>query len=184
MPIVMGKNVMLREYRQDDLPEIRKWVNDASTTKHLSTTFWPPQTLVDTQQFIERMLESSHMACNFVIANPQNQRYIGQLDLFRIDWKLRCGTLGMVIGNAEDRGHGLGTEALGLLLGYAFLTLGLERVELDVDVGNQCAIRCYAKAGFVMEGIKRHAYFRDGDFCDMGFMSVLKGEWMARQEKA
>lgn len=182
MPRILGNRVMLREYRQEDLPEIRKWVNDAQITRFLSTRFWPPQTMADTQQFLDRMLESSHMACNFVIADKETQRYIGQLDLFRVDYKLRQGEVGMVIGDGEDRGRGLGTEALGLLLGYAFLTLGLERVELEVDMGNLGARRCYEKAGFVLEGVKRHAYYREGAFCDIGMLSVLREEWLARRE--
>jgi RimJ/RimL family protein N-acetyltransferase len=177
MPRLLGKTIMLREYRQDDLPEIRKWVNDVETVKYLSSRFWAPQTLLDTQQFLENMLQSSHSGCNFIIADLKDERYIGQLDLFRLNWKLRCGELGMVIGSAEERGCGVGTEALGLILGYAFQSLGLERVELEVDMGNHAAIRCYEKAGFVLEGVKRHAYFRDGAFCDLGMLSVLSGEW-------
>jgi RimJ/RimL family protein N-acetyltransferase len=172
---------MLREYRQEDLPEIRKWVNDGQVTRFLSTIFWPPQTMVDTQQFLDRMMESGNTACNFVIADRQSERYIGQLDIFRLDYKLRQGELGMVIGDGGDRGRGLGTEALGLLLRHAFLTLGLERVELQVDMGNLGARRCYEKAGFVMEGVKRHAYYRDGSFCDLGMLSVLREEWLAQR---
>ena len=37
---------MLREYKADDIGDIRKWVNDAETTRYLSTRFWPPQTMV------------------------------------------------------------------------------------------------------------------------------------------
>lgn len=180
MPSVLGERVMLREYRQEDLPEIRKWVNDYEVTRFLSTSFWPPQTMADTQQFLDRMMESSHTACNFVIADRQTERYIGQLDIFRLDYKLRQGEIGMVIGDGGDRGRGLGTEALGLLLRHAFLTLGLERVELQVDMGNLGARRCYEKAGFVMEGVKRHAYYRDGSFSDLGMFSVLREEWLAR----
>ena len=181
MPRVLGDRVMLREYRQEDLSEIRKWVNDDRVTKYLSTVFWPPQTMMDTQQFLSRMLESSGTACNFVIADLRSERYIGQLDIFRLDYKLRQGELGMVIGDGGDRGRGLGTEALGLLLRHAFLALGLERVELQVDMGNLGARRCYEKAGFVMEGVKRHAYYRDGAFCDLGMLSVLREEWLAQR---
>ncbi len=182
MPRLVGETVMLREYRQEDLPEIRRWVNDQETIRYLSSRFWAPQTLLDTQQFLENMLQSSHSGSNFIIADKRDERYIGQLDLFRLDWKLRCGELGMVIASPEDRGRGVGTEALGLLLEHAFQTLGLERVQLDVDMGNEAGKRCYQKAGFVLEGVKRHAYFRDGAFCDIGMMSVLAGDWRAAHQ--
>ena len=136
MPRVLGDSVMLREYRQEDLPEIRKWVYDSQVTRFLSTVFWPPQTMVDTQHCLDRMMESSATACNFVIADRESERYIGQLDIFRLDYRLRQGELGMVVGDGGDRGRGLGAEALGLVLRHAFLALGLERVELEVDMEN------------------------------------------------
>lgn len=179
MPKLVGERVTLRDYRKEDLASIRKWVNESATVQYLSTVFWPPQTIIDTQEFLDRMLAGSHNGCNFVISRKEDENYIGQLDLFRLDWKLRCGELGMVIGGEEDRGQGYGTEALQLLLRYAFLTLGLERVELTVDIGNERAKRCYEKAGFILEGVKRHAFYRDGVFCDVCMMSALRDEWIA-----
>ena len=184
MPRLIGEAVILREYRQEDLPEIRKWVNDSETIKHLSTIFWAPQTMTDTREFLDRMLQSSHNGCNFIIADKQDERYIGQLDLFRLDWKLRCGELGIVIGAETERGRGVGVEALRLMLGYAFETLGLERVELSVHMENLRARRCYERAGFVLEGVKRHAFFSNGAFCDVGIMSVLSGEWFTKHPLA
>ena len=86
----------------------------------------------------------------------------------------------MVIGSREERGQGLGAEALILLEGFAFRTLGLERLELEVHMDNQPALHCYRKAGFTLEGVKRHAFFTDGRFCNIGMMSVLREEYEAR----
>ena len=85
MPRLLGERVMLREYKADDIGDIRKWVNDAETTRYLSTRFWPPQTMVDSEEFLSRMLQSSHSAYNFVIADRGDERYIGQLDMFQVD---------------------------------------------------------------------------------------------------
>ena len=177
MPRLIGQRVMLREYQAEDIAPMRTWVNDETVTRYLSTRFWAPQTSVDTQEFLSRMLQSSHNAYNFVIAAKEDARYIGQLDMFRVDWKLRQGEIGMVIASAEDRGRGYGTEALQLLSRFAFQTLGLERIELEVHSENAAAIRCYEKAGFRLEGIKRHAYYNDGHFTDLGLMSLIRPDW-------
>lgn len=177
MPRLLGERIQLREYQADDLEAIRQWVNDESTTCFLSTAYWPPQTMVDTEEFLQRMLQSSHNAFNFVIADRESGRYLGQLDMFTVDWRLRCGKLGMVIAGAENRGRGLGTEALLLLEKHAFLTLGLERLELEVRMDNAAARRCYERAGFRLEGVKRHAFFANGTFCDVGIMSILREEY-------
>ena len=49
MPRLLGQHIQLREYRADDLEAICQWVNDEATTRLLSTAYWPPQTLVDTE---------------------------------------------------------------------------------------------------------------------------------------
>lgn len=180
MPRLIGSRVMLREYQSEDFASIRSWVNDAQVTRYLSTRFWAPQTTVDTQEFLSRMMQSSHNAFNYVIADAQDGRYIGQLDMFRVDWRLRQGEIGMVIAGAEDRGRGYGTEALELLAEFAFNSLGLERIELEVHMENAAALRCYQKAGFTLEGVKRHAYYNDGRFADLGMMSILREDWLAR----
>ena len=180
MPRLIGSRIMLREYQSEDFASIRSWVNDAQVTRYLSTRFWAPQTTVDTQEFLSRMMQSSHNAFNYVIADAQDGRYIGQLDMFRVDWRLRQGEIGMVIAGAEDRGRGYGTEALELLAAFAFNSLGLERIELEVHMENAAALRCYQKAGFTLEGVKRHAYYNDGRFADLGMMSILREDWLAR----
>ena len=180
MPRLIGSRIMLREYQSEDFASIRSWVNDAQVTRYLSTRFWAPQTTVDTQGFLSRMVQSSHNAFNYVIADAQYGRYIGQLDMFRVDWRLRQGEIGMVIAGAEDRGRGYGTEALELLAEFAFNSLGLERIELEVHMENAAALRCYQKAGFTLEGVKRHAYYNDGRFADLGMMSILREDWLAR----
>ena len=177
MPRLLGERVMLREYQAEDIGAIRGWVNDEAVTRYLSTRYWPPQTLVDSQEFLSHMLQSSHNAYNFVIADRADGHYIGQLDIFRVDWRLRCGEIGMVIGGAQDRGRGIGREALELLKRFAFLTLGLERLEMDVHMDNLPARRCYEKAGFRLEGVKRHAFYTEGRFCDVGMMSMLRGDY-------
>ena len=184
MPVLYGERVMLREYRAEDLDAIHRWANDEATTRYLSTRYWPPRTEVDTRELLNNMLQSSHNAYNFVIADRQDQRYLGQMDMFRVDWRLRMGELGMVVADPALRGQGIGLEALQLMQGFAFRTLGLERLELEVHMLNTPALRCYEKAGFTLEGVKRHAFFTDGRFCDVGMMSVLRGEYEARTARA
>lgn len=180
MPRLIGERILLREYRAEDIAPIRKWVNDEQTTRYLSTRYWAPQTAVDSDEYLSRMLQSSHNAHNFVIADKADERYLGQMDMFRVDWRLRCGELGMIVAEPALRGQGIGQEALGLMQRFAFRTLGLERLELEVHMDNLPARNCYKKAGFVPEGVKRHAFFTDGGFRDVGMMSILRQEYEAR----
>ena len=120
----------------------------------------------------------------FAIANRENDLYLGQCDLISINWKMRSADMAIVMGDEQARGRGIGTEAIGLILAYAFTMLGLERVELEVATDNHRAMRCYQKAGFTLEGIKRHAFMVDGKFADLAVMAVLADEWRAAHPEA
>jgi len=61
----------------------------------------------------------------------------------------------IIIGNKETRGKGIGTQLINLLLAYINENIETSMVELNVADFNKSAIRCYEKAGFVINpGIK------------------------------
>ena len=172
---------MLREYRREDLEEIRKWVNDGSVTHHLSHVFLPAQTLPMTESFLERVLSGQNLDYNFVIADRQTGAYIGQVDLMNLNTIDRCAELGIVIGDPARQNQGIGREAITLMLEFAFLHANLQRIDLWVNVDNARAVRCYEKAGFVREGCRRHSHFQDGGYIDLILMGALRHEWLAQR---
>ena len=170
-----GERVILREYRKDDFSHMRKWVNNYEITQWLSNVFLYPHSEIDTENFINPMMEGKMKG--FVIAHKDTEEYIGQLDLIKIDWVNRVGTIGIVIGTEENLGKGYGTEAIKLLQKFSFNKLNLNKLELDVRAFNKRAIRSYEKSGFKVEGIIRENYFEDGKYSDTIKMGILKREW-------
>jgi RimJ/RimL family protein N-acetyltransferase len=168
---------MLREYRQDDLPWMRQWANDPEVVVHLSDIFLCPHTLESTEAFLHMMIDGSPDCKGFVIADRNDGAYIGQISLDTIDWKNRVGRIGIVIGSAEHMGRGYGTEAMKLLIGFAFREMNLNRLELEVFDFNDRAIRCYASCGFVQEGRLRERQYKKGQYWDVLQMGLLKSEW-------
>jgi RimJ/RimL family protein N-acetyltransferase len=73
----------------------------------------------------------------------------------RLDPEHRSGRLGRVLVSPGARGLGVGTAMLGKVLGLAFGTLGLHRVELGVFTHNTSAIRLYERSGFVCDHVLR-----------------------------
>ena len=175
----IGERIMLREYRREDLEEMRKWVNDGNVTHYLSHVFLPAQTLPMTESFLERVLSGQNLDYNFVIADRETGAYIGQVDLFGLNTIDRHAELGIVIGNPQWHGQGIGTEAIMLMLDFAFRHANLQRIELWVDADNAGAIRCYKKAGFVHEGCRRKCHFAHGQYVDLNLMGALRDEWCA-----
>ncbi|KIZ16575.1 GNAT family N-acetyltransferase [Streptomyces natalensis] len=74
-------------------------------------------------------------------------------------------------------GHGMGTEATRLIVGYGFEKLGLHHISLEVYSFNPRARRVYEKVGFVAEGVLRDALLWEGTRVDAAVMSFLAPEW-------
>ena len=108
---------------------------------------------------------------------------IGFIELDGFNWPAREVWVGIGIGDREFQGRGYGTDAMRLVLRFAFLELNLNRVSLTVFEYNQRGIRSYEKAGFKEEGREREALERDGKRWDMLFMGILREDWEKLPQK-
>ncbi|WP_127532202.1 GNAT family N-acetyltransferase [Paenibacillus kobensis] len=181
MPHLIGENIILREYRQEDLSCMREWCNNSAITYYLSDAFLYPHMRNGTEAYLNALLDGSSEQKGFVIADRLTEQYIGQIDLFELDWKNRSAEFGMVIGNALLHGRGIGTEAVRLLQQFVFMELNLNRLQLEVYEYNKKAIRCYTKCGFREEGRLRERHFSQGRYCDVVIMAILREAYVERQ---
>lgn len=74
---------------------------------------------------------------------------------------------------AAHRGRGTGTRALRLLVEYAFVELGLHRVEAYVAPEHRRSLRVASRAGLRREGLLRGRELRDGQHLDTVLMARL-----------
>ena len=120
---------------------------------------------------------------SIVIPNEDDSdELIGNCGIHNIDWRNRSGEVGIVIGEKEYQNKGYGTEAMELILEYAFNTVNLNRIELIVYDFNVRAIKLYKKLGFIEEGRKRQFLWIRGRFCDAIIMSILAKEWKEKKK--
>ena len=183
MPRMYGERIMLREYKLEDLQHIRKWVNDPEVVDNLSDIFLVPHSLAETESFLNSVLKGDrkNTFC-FVIADLETEAYIGQIDLMNIDWKNRAAEIGIVIGEGENRGKGIGSEALQVLQEFVFNRLNMNRLEIKVHSNNLRAHRCYLKSGFKEEGRLRQGFYIHGNYIDNIVLSILKSEFDSRMQ--
>lgn len=125
---------------------------------------------------IEKPTEAQHYFC---IRSIEDDRLLGDINLDVINnWASRNAFVGIGINNREDWGKGYGTEAMKLMLQFAFTEVNLYRVTLTVFEYNPRAIRSYEKAGFRHEGRLRGALLKDGKRWDVLYMGILCDDWM------
>lgn len=73
------------------------------------------------------------------------------------------------------------SEAVSAALAYGFGTMGLNRVEAFVTVGNERSLGFLEKIGFSLEGTLRQYEFARGRYQDQWILSLLKKEWERRR---
>ena len=175
---IEGDRLYLRPVRLEDATErYVGWLNDPETTRFLETA--GPQTIATVREYIERY-QGRKDALFLAIVIREGDSHVGNVKLEPIDWRNRRATLGIMIGEAAARGRGIGTEAIVLVLRFAFEKLRLHRVSLGVTADNEAALRCYRKVGFVEEGRIREANWRDGRWVDGIWMGILDREFRNR----
>jgi RimJ/RimL family protein N-acetyltransferase len=130
-----------------------------------------------TQTWIEKNLENK-TGYSFAIRTLADDRLIGSIELDGIQWVQGDTFVGISIGEKDCWGKGYGTDAMHVILRFAFLELNLHRVSLDVFDYNPRAIRSYEKAGFVHEGRLRQFLNKEGQRYDLIFMGILRDEWL------
>lgn len=174
-----GERIYLRPVvRSDATPEYARWLNDPETTRFLESG-QIVETVDSIAAYIARY-QARHDALFLAIVLKDGDRHVGNLKLEPIDWRHGKATLGIMIGDGSARGRGIGTEAILLVLRFAFEKLGLHRVALGVTADNLPGIKCYRKIGFVDEGRFREAIRRGGGYVDHLWMAVLADEFKAR----
>ncbi len=115
----------------------------------------------------------------FAIIEQTSGRLIGETGLLRMFPTWRTTDLTIIIGEQDARGKGYGSEAIGLILDYAFGNLNFHRVAIGIVGFNEKAVAFYEKVGFKREGIQRDGYFFNHRYHDFIMMSILEEEFRA-----
>lgn len=132
-------------------------------------------TLDEIERFAEGRAEQQSRL-DLVIEDKTDGAFLGDLALLDVDPPNAGASVRIALGTRQT-GKGLGTEAMRLLLAYAFNVVKLHRVQLDVFEFNERAIRSYEKCGFQQEGRLRDALHWDGQWYASLIMSVLSTDW-------
>lgn len=171
---IAGELVALGPMRREDLPLYLRWINDFQTAGNLALQ--PiPMTMEQEEAWFASV--ASGERANFTIYERATGRPIGGCGLHSGVSIHRRTEVGIMIGEPAARGKGYGTEAMRLLLDYAFTVLGMHNVMLTVYAYNHAAIRAYQKAGFREIGRRREARWHNGRFWDEVFMDILATEF-------
>lgn len=112
----------------------------------------------------------------FTVVDIRADRAVGLVCFMAIEREHGSVEIGHVTWSPRMKNSVLGTEAVWLLLRYAF-ALGYRRVEWKCDSLNLVSRRAAERLGFVFEGRFRQKIVRKGRNRDSDWLSMIDREW-------
>lgn len=168
--VIRGKKVGLGPMRKDLIETYLRWMNDVQVTRTLGVAPLP-MTAEREQGWLDSALSSQEPL--FTIYELSTMRAVGNTSLVDIDHSSGTATFGLLIGERDVWGRGIGTETTRLMLNYAFDVLGLYNIELQVFAHNQGGIKAYERAGFKLIGVRRGARKVGRERYDVVYMDAV-----------
>lgn len=169
-PELEGERVRLRCLTVADVSDAYVgWMNDALTNRFMETR-WRSHSRSDVEAFVAEKAASDRefLFGIFLMSDaPGTGRHIGNLKIGPIDWNHGRGDLSYFIGDADARGQGLASEAVGLGVRIGFEQLGLHKLTAGIYAQNGESGRVLNKNGFVAEGRRPSHFAFEGGRDDM-----------------
>lgn len=181
---IRGERVALGPLHRGLLPLLERWENDFRTvdlgggdprprTAEMIAATWEPLLRGEREDWL-----------GFAIYALPDVRPIGVANIRDFTNPHGTAEFGITIGDAADRGKGYGTEAVRLLLDYAFSALGVYNLWLDTPAYNAAAIRACEKAGFREIGRRRGARLLAGTRYDVVLMDCTADDFVPLPRRA
>ena len=181
--IYKGELVHLSAMDADEISKsFSRWSRDTEFRRLLDSGAARTISPKDAKKWLEKELDEQSINQHwFSIRKLDDDTLLGDIDLYVDNWPARDTYVGLGIGERDFWGKGYGTDAMKVILRYAFIEVNMNRVTLTVFEYNPRAIRSYEKAGFRHEGRVRGRLNKEGRRWDMLYMGILREEWMKFQ---
>jgi RimJ/RimL family protein N-acetyltransferase len=159
---------MLRKLKEKDVPYMLEWMHDKEITQNFRNDFGT-YTEVMVKNFIKSSYNDKNRHFAFV---DTNDIYLGTISLKNISYQDKNAEYAIVTRRSAQ-GTGQAYCATKEILEYAFHTLKLEKVYLNVLEENVRANQFYKKCGFELEGQARHHVCINGIFHNLNWYAII-----------
>lgn len=162
-------NITLRKFEAADIPNKVRWINDPLNNEFLHYDL--PLELDKTTKWFEAVKDRPDRFDAVIEADGVP---VGLIGLLNIDTYHRKAEYYISMGEHAYKRKGIAYRASMQLLAYAFQTLDLNKVYLNVDADNVSACALYEKLGLVCEGVFVKDMLHRGRWIDRKRYAVLK----------
>lgn len=182
--MLIGKNIILRPLRSDDIGIINNWRNNLDLIRLTQGIRFPKTMEMEKDWFNIALNDKTNRNIYFGIDEIKSNNFIGLIHLTNIDYISGTAIWGFIIGDKSNQGKGYSTEAPDLLFDYAFNILNLRKIIGYPISYNQATLRMHKKLGnFKEEGILKKHYFFNNEYHDVLILSLFKEDFLKSVKK-
>ena len=175
-PFIEGKTVNLRPLSLEDVNDTYvNWLNDAEVCAYNSHHVYP-YTRELAIEYVTRV-RSQKNDLVLAIVEKGSGKHIGNISLQNLHPINRNAEFAVILGDKEYWGKGIGEEASRLLIKHGFEQLNLHRIYCGTSVKNIAMQKLAAALGFVQEGIRKDAMFKNAEFVDVIEYGLLRSQY-------
>jgi diamine N-acetyltransferase len=173
MITLKGDSIYLRALEPNDLEFVYAIENDLNIWPVSNTN--TPYSRFLVKQYLENAQQDIYEAKQLRLAICQDEDFppIGLIDLFDFDPKNNRAGIGIVIQGVENRNKNVGSEALDLLIRYAFYHLNVHQLYANINTENKSSIALFTKFGFECIGVKKDWTFINGHYQDEAMYQLI-----------
>jgi len=154
--------VTFRRARPDDVEFLAELVTHEEVEPFLAVV--GPKTRDELRADVERS-DAEPGAFGVFVIEVDGKR-AGTMRFEQVNTRSRIAHLSGLAVHPDHRGRRVADEAARALQRHLFDELGYHRLQLEVYGFNERALRHAERAGFVHEGVRRKAYWRNGEWVD------------------
>lgn len=171
-PILTTERLLLRTPVMDDVPAIETLLQErdiAATTLNIPHPY-PAGTAAEWLTRTYERIENGSSAV-FAIVRQADLTYLGTVRL-HLDTDHHAAEMGYWVGKPYWN-TGYTSEAVRRVIQYGFEELDLHRIAASYFTHNPASARVMQKANMQFEGILHQYIYKWGQFCDLGYYSIL-----------
>lgn len=174
MTTLTGNTIYLRALEPEDLEFVYAIENNESVWEVSNTQ--TPYSRFLIRQYLENAHQDIYEAkqLRMAICLKNSFEAIGLIDLFDFDPKNNRAGVGILISNESNRNKGVGSEALALIINYAFEQLQLHQLYANIGSDNEISLQLFTKFGFQKIGTKKDWIKVNNNYNDELLFQLIK----------
>jgi len=166
-----GQGFTLRGWRPDDAEALQRNADNHKIYNCLLDVFPLPYTMENAVDWVDMMIPQDPLLVFVIDIDGELAGVVGIT--MRADVYRKAPLIGYWLGEAYW-GRGIMTQAVKLVVDYAFANLDITRLQAGIFSTNPASMRVLEKAGFVKEGIARSAIIKNGVVLDEHCYGLVK----------